>query len=73
MPVKAKIGKIDPENKTEVVEKLRKMLKDEKEAEAVKHGVADGLAAMGGEAKDALPDLRDLAGGSHQRVLVGRA
>ena len=36
------------------------MLKDDKEPQAVKHGIAEGLSAMGGDAKDALPELRDL-------------
>jgi len=50
------------EDKKEAVEKLTKMLKDEKEPEMVKHGVADGLAAMGPGAKEALPALREVAG-----------
>jgi HEAT repeat protein len=52
------IGKIDPEKKDEVVEKLIKMLKEEK-VETVKTSVAEGLAAMGPDAKDALPALRE--------------
>jgi HEAT repeat protein len=55
------IGRIDPENKKEVIEKLIKMLKNEKEELAVKHGVAEGLAAMGPDASDAVPALRDAA------------
>jgi HEAT repeat protein len=54
------IGHIEPENKKEVIEKLRKMLKDEKEPEVVKHGIAEGLSAMASDAKDALPELREL-------------
>ena len=55
------IGVIDPEKRDEVVEKLIKMLKDEKEVETVKHAVADGLASMGSGAKEAVPALNDLA------------
>jgi len=54
------IGHIDPENKKEIVEKLRKMLKDDKEPETVKLGIAEGLSAMGGDAMGALPELREL-------------
>lgn len=56
------IGKVDPEEKKDVVEKLTKILKDEKETEVVKHGAAEGLSAMGPDAKEAVPVLRELAG-----------
>ncbi len=55
------IGKVDPANKKEVIDKLVKMLKDEKEETAVKHSVAEGLAAMGSDAKEAVPALKDAA------------
>ena len=38
------------------------LLKDEKEPEAVKHAVAEGLSEMGPDAKEAVPTLRDLNG-----------
>ncbi len=52
------IGLVDPENKSEVVSKLTKMLKEEKD-EPVKEGAAMGLGAMGADAKDAVGALRE--------------
>lgn len=52
------IGKIDVENKKEVVDKLTKMLTDEKD-DAVKHGAAMGLGAIGPDASSAVGALRD--------------
>ena len=52
------IGKIDPENKKEIVEKLTRMLKEDKE-ESVRRGAAAGLAAMGGHSSSAVPALRE--------------
>jgi hypothetical protein len=49
---------VDPENRSEVVSKLTKMLKEEKE-EAVRQGVAMGVGAMGSDAKDAVGALRE--------------
>src|SRR5262245_10115799 len=43
------IGKVDPENKKDVIDRLIKILKDDKE-ESVKQGAAMGLAAMGPDA-----------------------
>jgi len=54
------IGMIDPEKKKEVVEKLIKILKDDKE-ETVKRSAAMGLGAMGADAKDSVSALRDAA------------
>jgi hypothetical protein len=54
------LGKIDVEQKKELVMKFTKMLKDEKETDVVKHGIADGLAAMGSDAMEAVPALREL-------------
>lgn len=52
------IGLVDPENKSEVISKLTKMLKEEKD-EPVKEGAAMGLGAMGSDAKDAIGALRE--------------
>ncbi len=52
------VGKCDPDKKEEIVKKLVKMLKDDKE-EVVKHGAAEGLAAMGPDSKEAVPALRE--------------
>ncbi|MCE9533137.1 MAG: HEAT repeat domain-containing protein [Planctomycetes bacterium] len=52
------IGKIDPTNKKQVVDKLIQILKEEKD-ESVKQGAALGLGAMGPDAKDAVPAIRE--------------
>jgi HEAT repeat protein len=62
------LGQCD-EPTDKVVPLLLKMLKDEKE-DSVKIGAAKGLAAMGPEAKAALPTLRELA--SDKKSPVGK-
>lgn len=52
------VGLIDPAKKSEIVAKLVKMLKEEKD-ESVKQGAAMGLGAMGPDAKDAIMALRE--------------
>ena len=51
------IGKIDPENKKEVVASLSELIKSDKD-DKVKAAAAMGLSALGSEAKEALPTLR---------------
>jgi HEAT repeat protein len=53
------LGKIEPDNKDEIVEKLAKMLKEEKD-EPVRMNIAQGLADMGKDAKAAIPALREV-------------
>ena len=52
------IGMVDPDEKEPVVDKLIKILKEEK-VDSVKLSAAQGLAAMGSEAKAALPALKE--------------
>jgi HEAT repeat protein len=54
------LGQCD-EPTEKAVPPLMKMLKDDKEDERVRVGAANGLAAMGTNAKEALPTLRMLA------------
>ena len=55
------IGRLDLPDKKEVVEKLSKMLKDDASPQ-VREDVARGLAAIGPDAKDAAPALREALG-----------
>lgn len=72
------IGLIDPEkeDKEIAIKKLIGMLKDEKE-EPVKLGAAEGLAAMGPSASDAIPALREAMakagkkGGREYQMAIG--
>jgi HEAT repeat protein len=50
----------EDEKKKELVEKLTKMIKDEKD-EQVRFNIALGLGAMGPEAKSAVPAIKDAA------------
>lgn len=54
------LGRCDPEDKKPIVEKMTKMLKEEKD-ETVKVSVTQGLAAMGKASSSALPTLREIA------------
>jgi HEAT repeat protein len=51
---------------------LMKMLKDEKEDEAVRIGAARGLASMGPSAKDALPTLGMIAKNADKKSKLGK-
>lgn len=53
------IGMVDPDEKEPVVDKLISILKDDK-VDSVKLSAAQGLAAMGSEAKAALPALKEV-------------
>jgi len=55
------IGKIDPEDKKEVVAALSDLIKNDKD-DKVKASAAMGLSALGSAAKDALPVLREAMG-----------
>lgn len=55
------IGKIDPENKKEVVAALAELVKSDKD-DKVKSAAAMGLSALGSEAKEAVPALREAMG-----------
>ena len=56
----------------DAVPALTKLLKEDK-SEDVKIGAAQGLAAMGSNAKDALGDLRDLQKSEDKKSKLGRA
>lgn len=63
-------GRCDPDPK-EAVPLFVKMLKEEKD-EAVRIGVANGLAAMGPSAKDAMPAIREAVKAEREKSKDGK-
>jgi HEAT repeat protein len=65
------LGQCD-EPAEKVVPLLHNLLKDEKQPEVVRIGAARGLAAMGGQAKAALPTLRTIAKNADKKDRLGK-
>ncbi|GIW85539.1 MAG: hypothetical protein KatS3mg107_1199 [Gemmataceae bacterium] len=65
------LGQCD-EPAEKVVPLLHNLLKDEKQPEVVRIGAARGLAAMGGQAKAALPTLRNIAKNADKKDRLGK-